>query len=183
MVEEALIGGAPKAPQPVREPPHPRFAGGGLLARLWRGESGTAVVEFALVALPLSIIVFGILDFGRALNYYNALTQIAGQGARAAAVNQNPLGGVANASFQHQLACGATSGELRKGINVHITNTPASNGNPVTISTSYRFHFVPILKLGLTLRAAQTERYEGSTAPSYNAANDVVGPPGPGTCP
>ena len=183
MVEEALIGGAPKAPQPVREPPRPRFASGGLLARLWRFESGTAVVEFGLVVLPLCLIVFGILDFGRALNYYNNLTQIAGQGARAGAVNQDPLGGTADARFQHQLACAATSGELRKGINIHITTMPATTGDPVTISTSYRFHFVPLLKLGLTLRAVQTERYEGSNAPTYNTTNDVVGPPGPGTCP
>ena len=183
MVEEALIGGAPKAPQPVREPPRPRFAGGGLLARLGRGESGTAVVEFALVALPLFMVVFGIMDFGRALNYYNDLTQIAGQGARAAAVNQDPLGGAADARFQHQLACGATSGELRKGINVRITQTPTGVGSPVTITTSYRFHFVPLLKLGLTLSAAQTERYESPATPGYNAANNVVGPPGPGTCP
>jgi Flp pilus assembly protein TadG len=182
VVEEALLGGVASAPHPVREPPRPRFSGG-VLARIWQSEGGTAVVEFSLVLLPLCLIVFGILDFGRALNYYNDLTHMAGQGARAAAVNQDPLGGAASANFQHQLACGATSGELRGGINVRIATTPTNVGDPVTITTSYRFHFVPLLRLGLTLSAAQTERYEAGVAPTYAAANDVVGPPGPGACP
>jgi Flp pilus assembly protein TadG len=136
-----------------------------------------------LVALPLCLIVFGILDFGRALNYYNNLTQLAGQGARAASVNQNPLGGTANASFQHQLGCATTSGELRSGIRVHIATTPSSVGDPVTVTTSYRFHFLPILKVHLTLSAAQTERYEMGTAPTYNASNDINNDGGVGTCP
>ncbi len=183
MVEGALIGGASTAPHPVREPPRPRSSDG-VLARLWRVERGTAVVEFALIALPLCLIVFGVLDFGRALNYYNNLTQLAGQGARAAAVNQNPNGGTANANFQRQLACSVISGELRSGINVSITGTlPVTVGDPVTVATSYRFHFVPLLNLGLTLSAAQSERYEGSGPPSYQqgSASDISG--GPGTCP
>jgi Flp pilus assembly pilin Flp len=183
VVEEALIGGASEAPHPVREPPRPRFGGGRLLGRLWRGERGTAVVEFALVALPLSLIVFGVLDFGRALNYYNNLTQLAGQGARAAAVNQNPLGGAANTLFQHQLGCGATSGELKSGIRILITTMPANVGDPVTVTTSYRFHFIPLLKVHLTLSAAQTERYEAGVAPTYGPGGDITTDGGVGACP
>jgi Flp pilus assembly protein TadG len=182
VVEEALIGGALKAPQPVQEPPRPRFAGG-VLARLWRGERGTAVVEFALISVPLLLIVFGVLDFGRALNYYNNLTQLAGQGARAAAVNQNPLGGAANTLFQHQLGCGASSGELKSGIHVRITTMPANVGAPVTVTTSYRFHFLPLLKVHLTLSAAQTERYEAGVTPTYGTAGDITTDGGVGTCP
>jgi Flp pilus assembly protein TadG len=182
VVEEALIGGAPSVPQPIRESPRPRFAGRRISGRLWRNERGTAVVEFSLVALPLCLIVFGILDFGRALNYYNDLTQLGGQGARAAAVNQNPLGGPANQCFQSQLANGSTAGELRNKINVRITQIPTIAGSPVTVTASFRFHFIPLLKLGdLTLSAAQTERYEGSVAPTYSAANDVID--GAVTCP
>jgi TadE-like protein len=147
-----------------------------------RSERGTAVVEFALVALPLCLIVFGILDFGRALNYYNNLTQLAGQGARAATVNQNPNGGPATPtgggsnSFQQVLACDAASGELRKGVTVSIATLPAQVGDPVSITTSYAFHFLPLLRIGtITLSATQTERNEWPAAPSYSA--------GSGTCP
>src|SRR5262249_11331792 len=69
--------------------PSRRFRGA---RRLVRSERGTAVVEFALVAPLLFLLVFGIIEFGRILNAYNQLTQLAGQGARAAAVNRNPDG-------------------------------------------------------------------------------------------
>src|SRR6478752_3169405 len=59
-------------------------------------EEGQALVEyallFALIAPILFLLVFGIVEFGRALNYYNDLTQLAGQGARAAVVGRNPDG-------------------------------------------------------------------------------------------
>jgi TadE-like protein len=175
----ALISGTPQASDSRREPLRGRL---GCLRQLRRDERGTAVVEFALVAIPLCLIVFGILDFGRALNYYNDLTQLAGQGARAASVNQNPLGGAASTSFQHQIACGATSGELKNGINVAVTTAPARVGDPVTITASFGFHFIPFLKLGnLTLSAAQTQRYESPAAPGFSSANNVSG--GAGVCP
>ena len=69
----------------AREPSRPSVRPRGVGCRL-RSERGTAVVEFALVGPILFLLVLGILDFGRALNYYNTLTQLAGQGARAAAV-------------------------------------------------------------------------------------------------
>ncbi len=153
-----------------------------MLARLRRNEQGTAVVEFALVALPLCLIVFGILDFGRALNYYNDLTQIAGQGARAAAVNQNPLGGSADNHFQHQLACEGTTTELKSRIKVLIAHTPTNAGDPVTVTASFVFQFIPLVRpVSLTLSASQTERYESGAVPTYSASNDVTS--GAGTCP
>ena len=51
-------------------------------------EDGTAVVEFALIVPLLLLIVFGILDFGRALNYLNDSTQLARAGARWAVVDK-----------------------------------------------------------------------------------------------
>jgi Flp pilus assembly protein TadG len=173
---------APSTPQARREPPRSRKALG-LLSALRREQRGTAVVEFALIAIPLCLIVFGILDFGRALNYYNDLTQIAGQGARAAAVNQDPNGGAADTNFQHQLACETDSGELRRGVNIAVAyGTPLSVGGPVTVTASYTFHFLPLLKLAnITLTAAQTERYESPLPLGADPARNVAG--GAGTCP
>jgi Flp pilus assembly protein TadG len=56
--------------------------------RLRTREAGTAVVEFAVIVPLLLLIVFGILDFGRALNYLNDSTQLARAGARWAIVNK-----------------------------------------------------------------------------------------------
>src|SRR6478736_8649423 len=76
-------------PHPRHQGPSRRLSGA---RRRARSERGTAVVEFALVAPLLFLIVFGVIEFGRVLNAYNQLTQLAGQGARAAAVNRNPDG-------------------------------------------------------------------------------------------
>src|SRR5690349_9141530 len=91
IVKESLVGRLPR----------PRVR----LRALRRDQCGTAVVEFALVAPILFLLVFGILDFGRALNYYNQMTQLAGQGARAAAVDNNPdgTGPASGKSIQNQL--------------------------------------------------------------------------------
>jgi Flp pilus assembly protein TadG len=137
-------------------------------------ERGTAVVEFALIAPLLFLLIFGIIDFGRALDYYNQLTQLAGQGARAAAVNRNPDGtALSNSnlfSIQQQLATTYTKQpELRKGVVVCITQKPSAPGSPVTVKASFKFNFVPLVGAaarafgGLTLTATETERAE--TAP------------------
>jgi Flp pilus assembly protein TadG len=56
----------------------------GLVAR----PSGQALVEFALVFPVFLIILFGIVDFGRAIYAYNTLANAAREGARIAIVNQ-----------------------------------------------------------------------------------------------
>ncbi len=176
------------APAPERLP-RPR----GPLRALRSDQRGTALVEFALVAPLLFLLLFGIVDFGRALDYYNQMTQLAGQGARAAAVNRNPDGtALSNAnlySIQQQLASKYTAQpELQKGIVVCILGpVPQSPGQPVTVRASFQFHFLPIVGAaadalgGLTLSATQTERAEITPVdtngnPTY-AAGDQSGKP------
>jgi Flp pilus assembly protein TadG len=53
-------------------------------------QQGTAMVEMALVMPILLFLALGIIDFGRAINYWNDVNQIAADGARYAAVNNNP---------------------------------------------------------------------------------------------
>ena len=166
MAEEAL-GVDPVTAPALKRPPRPR----GRPRPFRRDERGTALVEFALIAPLLFLLLFGIVDFGRALDYYNQITQLAGQGARAAAVNRNPDGTpLSNAnlySIQQQLATTYTAQpELKKGIVVCITQVPANPGDPVTVRTSYKFNFLPLVGAaagalgGLTLSSTQTERAE-----------------------
>lgn len=49
---------------------------------------GQALVEFAIVLPIMALIVFGLLDLGRAIYTYNTLAQSARQAARVAIVNQ-----------------------------------------------------------------------------------------------
>jgi Flp pilus assembly protein TadG len=149
--------------------PRPR----GLFRTLRHNQRGTAVVEFALVAPILFLLVFGILDFGRALNYYNQLTQLSGQGARAAVVDNNPdgTGPASGTSIQSQLAGTYATGGLRNGVQVCINSVPAV-GQPVTVVSTYKFTFLPLIGAALgsptiTLSATQSERQEAT--PTYSS--------------
>jgi Flp pilus assembly protein TadG len=160
--------------------------------RLWSSERGTAVVEFALIAPILFLLVFGIIEFGRVLNAYNDLTQLAGQGARAAAVSRNPDGTAVGApggtvddtdcgsagaySIQCQLANYYAKQDSLKGVNVCIPSVPTSVGAPVTVHVTYTYQFATgLFGLGsINLSSTQTERSEAPPPVTY-AAGDQTG--------
>ena len=56
------------------------------VVRFVRDERGAALVEFAMISVVLMILIFGIIDFGRALYTKNSLTNAAREGGRYAAV-------------------------------------------------------------------------------------------------
>ena len=87
--------------------------------------------------------MFGIIEFGRILNGYNQLTQLAGQGARAATVNRNPDGTAVAAasgtvddsdcggktySIQCQLSKYYAKNDSLSNVKVCIHSLPASPG-------------------------------------------------------
>jgi hypothetical protein len=51
-----------------------------------RDQTGTTTVEFAIVASVMFVLVFGVIEFGRALFVANALDESTRRGARLAAV-------------------------------------------------------------------------------------------------
>jgi Flp pilus assembly protein TadG len=57
--------------------------------RRLHSDSGAVAVEFALVMVPLLLILFGIIDFGFAFNNQLAVTAAAREGARIMAVESN----------------------------------------------------------------------------------------------
>ena len=56
-----------------------------------RGESGAAMVEFAIVLPILVLFVFGIVEFGRAFKLYNNLAAAVRDGARYGASLEPPV--------------------------------------------------------------------------------------------
>src|SRR5919201_6035109 len=60
-----------------------------LRSRVW-DERGVALVEFALVVPLVLLLILGMIDFGKAINYWIDETHLANEGARWAAVNKNP---------------------------------------------------------------------------------------------
>ena len=57
-------------------------------------SKGQSLAEFALILPILALLIFGLLDLGRAVYMYNTLANAARTGARVAAVNQNAGNGV-----------------------------------------------------------------------------------------
>jgi TadE-like protein len=123
--------------------------------RSLRGESGVAIVEFALVLPILLLLILTIFDFGRALNYWADTTHLANEGARMAAVDRVPGGG---SSLQSWLRDQADSDELRDGGSMSIADPlevcvdsdidgdgVVDVGDPVEVSVSTTYHWLPFL--------------------------------------
>jgi Flp pilus assembly protein TadG len=100
------------------------------------GDRGTAVVEFALVLPVLLLIVFGIIDFGRALDAQIQLTGAAREGVRLAAL------GYSDAAVQAEVAAAAP--EL-SGVTATVTASCAPGAGPAAnaqVNVSYSFSFI-----------------------------------------
>jgi Flp pilus assembly protein TadG len=131
-----------------RRQPH---AAGRAPRRAWdraRSEDGVALVEFALVLPVLVLLLFGMLDFGKAFNYWIDETHLANEGARLAAVNRNPA--PSGTTLQEYIRDQATTPELRDGGTPSVTSPlevciefPAGTnvGDPVkvTVETTYQW--------------------------------------------
>ena len=96
-------------------------------------ERGAAAVEFALLLPVLLLLVFGIIDFGRALNAQITLTQAAREGARLAAVGQPNVVGRTQA---------AAAGLNPVAVTVTACPPGAGPGAEAVVETSYVFSFV-----------------------------------------
>jgi hypothetical protein len=56
-----------------------------------RGQRSQALIEFSLVSPVLLLLLFGIVDIGRAVFYYDTVSHAAREGARVAVHASNPL--------------------------------------------------------------------------------------------
>jgi Flp pilus assembly protein TadG len=126
-------------------------------------ESGQALVEFALVLPLLFLLLFGMLDFGKAYNYWNDATHLTAEGARFAAVDRKP--DPANTqSLQLQIRNQADTTELRSGgtsaiaapaqVCVEFPNSTSTYGDPVLVRMTFTYNFIPFIgnKIGFLSR-------------------------------
>jgi Flp pilus assembly protein TadG len=101
------------------------------------------MVEFAIIAPLLLLIVFGIIEFGRAYNAQNSLTHAAREGAREYAITQDPVAGEA-------IALAAATSLDSSQITATLTGCDSvdDGGNPATVTLEYPFQlqiaFFPI---------------------------------------
>jgi Flp pilus assembly protein TadG len=89
-----------------------------------------ALVEFALILPIILILVLGMVDIGKALNYWNDSTHLANEAARYAAVNNSPDAGWstdktnANYKINCTMKFQADSDELKNGTGSISPQTP-----------------------------------------------------------
>jgi Flp pilus assembly protein TadG len=112
-------------------------------ARRGRANSdrGAAAVEFALLLPLLVLIVFGVIDFGRAINAQITLTQAAREGARALALGQSTYQSRALSAALGLSGVTVTDQPDSLG----VTGCPAGaaqTGDDAVVHVSYTFSFV-----------------------------------------
>lgn len=92
-------------------------------------QRGSTLAETAIVMAVLLALLFGIIDFGRALYTYSFVAQLARQGARWAIVRgaNSCTGGIDN--------CNATSAELQTY--VQSLNEGATNASSITATLTF----------------------------------------------
>jgi Flp pilus assembly protein TadG len=129
-------------------------------------DEGQALLEFALVLPILLILIVGIIEFGRAWNMEQIITDAAREGARKAAIADES---VTQAQVIQTVKDALTNGRIDPNTATITTNGwDAGTGAPATITVSvpYRFTFFgPLLEWttsqsNITLKTAFTMRNE-----------------------
>jgi hypothetical protein len=121
-----------------------------------RSDEGQALVEFALVIPVLVLILFAMIHFGKAFNYWNDATHLTAEAARFAAVNRKP-DPLSATSLQAQILAQADTSELRNGgtgslpspasVCVEFPDGTPEVGHPVRVRMTFSYHWMPLLGL------------------------------------
>jgi Flp pilus assembly protein TadG len=134
-----------------------------MLRRKLHNENGQALVEFALVAPILFIILFGIIQFGIAFMHNVALTDAVRAGARKASVSRTATDPVA-ATSTAVLGAATDLDQTTLAPGIHVT--PGASGwvagGSVTVSADYPYsiNIFGIVVASGQLHSATTERIE-----------------------
>jgi len=156
------------------------------------GERGVALIEFALVLPMILLLLLGMIDVGKAVNYWNDETHLANEAARSAAVNKRIVPTelinqtVKNEADSAELRNGGTGSVSAPGVQICIwfpnnTNSvddPARDhaiGDPVQVIVHAQYNWLaylvgkglPVhsdLSASSTMRLEQTYRANGSDA-------------------
>jgi hypothetical protein len=127
-----------------------------------RRQNGQSMVEFALVAPVLLLLVLGIVQFGIVLNNYMALTDAVRAGSRQAAVGRTAADPIGETVDRVRGAAGHLD---QSELDVTVTPSDPSTwqqGGDVTVEATYPYE---ISLLGLVVKSGQltsqtTERVE-----------------------
>jgi len=148
-----------------------------LIRRLRKSDTGSAVIEMALVTPLLLLLILGMVDFGFLFQRYVVLTNAAAEGARVASLPGYSLPDVQTRVAQYARAGGialadgpVTANRFPETI---VSAGGSSPGSRVVVTHVYNFRFVgPIVALvggsmggSVTLTSTSTVRHQVAAAP------------------
>lgn len=111
-----------------------------------QGERGAALVEFAIGATVFLMVMFAVIEFGRALWVHNALADAARRGARYAVVNTAASSAAVKNVVVYGDAAGGTTPLVNNlstaNVNVTYSGFGLSGGTATVSITNYQFQFV-----------------------------------------
>lgn len=115
-----------------------------------KNSDGAAMVEFAIVLIPLMILVFGIIEFGIIMYDKAVITNASREGARAGIVFNSPAlssgdlyTAVSNAAdpkldpLSNKLITFGTESPK-----ITVTGTCATSGTPLTVTVTYQYTYL-----------------------------------------
>jgi Flp pilus assembly protein TadG len=112
---------------------------------------GQTLVEFSLVLTLLLMVLFGIIEFGRALYAYNALANAAREGARYGIIHPTDQSGI------DAKARNAAVGLSLASVNVSFPDGQSTSGNRIRVNISHNFQAdTPLFSPNFTLTSAST---------------------------
>lgn len=122
-------------------------------------RSGQAIVELAMIAPILLLLVFGLIDFARAWSAHHVIADAAREGARVAVVD-NALGvNEARTAIQTRMqTAGLNANEPVTRITFDPADGNTGRGVPLTVDVEHDFNFWllgPLLKWALGGETAQ----------------------------
>ena len=117
------------------------------VARRWRSESGSQLIEFMLVFPILMLLIAGIMDFGMLLRSYEVVTNAAREGARVAVLDGYDQDDI-EARIDQYLAASGLGGDRDVAVaNVPVT-TLAGTFTARSVTLDYTFEFAALAGIG-----------------------------------
>ena len=136
------------------------------MKRKIKNQQGLAAVEFALILIPLVLLIFGTIEFSTVLYDKAVITNASREGARAGIV----FGGGGASDVASVVSTYCADHLINLGGNSGVTTTVTEQGAPpnrtLTVRVRYRYNFLVLPNLiasltdGLTLEAVTVMRNE-----------------------
>jgi len=131
-------------------------------------QKGVAAVEFAIILLPLVLLIFGAIEFTTALYDKAVITNASREGARAGIVYDDPrrsnsdiVDAVSRYCSDNMISLGGDS-----DIGTQIIRGGDTAGDPLTVRVTYTYNFLVLpnfitsLAPGITMEAETVMRME-----------------------